>query len=138
MISADRNNMVTNEDREKPFECKRTKVFQPSTTTSRIAAQSGWFTLHMYDSKNNKFYKFEENPMYKGRLTKLKISSEAFYKLRLQLSRMGVNASTMLPELDGLGSHLKFVYFKEDDEKGKELFDHYVILEKRRPTDDVD
>lgn len=48
-----------------PFNIRSTKVFQPKHITSRITAQSGWFTVHKYMESKSKFIKMETNTTYK-------------------------------------------------------------------------
>ena len=102
-----------------PFKIAKTYVFKPKHLTRRITAQSGCFTAHAYVSgKGTKksFISLNHNSRYKERLFKLTIQPEYFGDLRLDLDRLGVNAATMFPDLDGLCSDIQWQHSILSDE----------------------
>ena len=84
-----------------PFALKSTKVFRPNIVSPRMAAQSGWFTLHRYLDKKQKFISLERNAAYNGSLGKLKIHLNPLKTMNF-LNRLGVNSVYLFPDLDGL------------------------------------
>jgi hypothetical protein len=123
------SDMVSDEDRTYPFKINRTKVFQPSSLANRIAAQSGWFTIHMYNGSKKLFYDFKTIESYKERVQKISINPTSFSSIRKALSRVGINAFTMMPDLDGLCSFLTWQYSKYSDDP-LSLFDLASLLEQ--------
>lgn len=96
-----------------PFTLKSTKVFCPNHISQRITAQSGWFTCHKLMSTNT-FLRFETLAKYKQKLIKIKIPKKLFPEIRLKLNSMGVNSSTVYPDLAGLAAHLNWKHLGKD------------------------
>lgn len=95
------SHFITEQDSDL-FNIKGTRVFQPKHITTRITAQSGWFTIHKYMGSDNKFVKMETNKTYKKYLEKLIIPAEKFSELRGALDKCGINHSTIFPGIDGI------------------------------------
>lgn len=110
--------LVTNPDKESPFDCTRTKVFLPRHITVRIRAQSGAFTVHKYLPNREEFVAFEHNIHYNTRLIKVVIPAECFRSLRFDLDRYGVNEFSLFPDIDGLCRHQTWLNSRLDDELG--------------------
>lgn len=91
-----------------PFECNRTKVYQPNHITQRIVAQSGWFTVHKYFKDEKVFIPLDNNKLYKKKRIKLTIPTRLFSELRYRLNQCGINSATMFPDLDGLCQHIEW------------------------------
>ena len=73
-------NFVTSKDRN-PFDCGKTKIFQPTHITKRIMSQSSWFTVHRYIKKeeNPIFIPLQNNKVHSGCLRKIRIPSSCFH-----------------------------------------------------------
>ena len=89
------------------FKLKSTYIFQPFHIDRRIAAQSGWFSVHKYAESSGKFVPLDRNKQYKSRLKKYKIPLDAFDKIRKELRLMGVTQATMFPDLSGLCAEIR-------------------------------
>jgi len=89
------------------FNLTRTYVFQPFHIDRRIAAQSGWFSVHRYTERKQKFIALDQNILYKGRLSKFHVPRASFKKIRRELRLMGVTQATMFPDLSGLCSDIE-------------------------------
>jgi hypothetical protein len=89
-------------EHETPFELARTYIFQPSHIDKRISAQSGWFSIHKYIEKNNKYVPLEKNRGYSQKLGKYLIPYENFPTIREELKRMGFNSFSMYQDLNTL------------------------------------
>jgi len=103
-----------------PFSIKITKVFRPKVISPRISAQAGVFTAHYINSAGS-VVRFETHKKYAESLVKIIVPRQAFPETRQQLHMMGVNASTVFPDLDGLCRHLEWRYSYADDEKKKKV-----------------
>ena len=99
-----------------PFSGSRTRVFRPKHIARRIAAQSGWFTVHKYIEKRKGFVPLEQQGQYKNELTKIIVPPEHFSDIRYQLDRCGFNAASMLTDLGGLGRHIEWQNSLLEDE----------------------
>ncbi len=94
---------IINESDFTPFNIdKEIRIIQPTTTTSRIANQLGYFTVH----KNPKEEMTKEN--YNGFLEKYIIKAELKEELIFMLNQFGVNYLSIYPDLEGLSKHLKW------------------------------
>ncbi|MGF1479698.1 MAG: FRG domain-containing protein [Cyanophyceae cyanobacterium] len=101
---------------EDPFQVTQTRLFKPRIVTQRISSQMGWFTIHHFSRDLQKFIALEEDATYKPLLTKLMIPSEKFARIRFELDRVGVNAATIFPDLDGLCANIEWSYSTLADE----------------------
>ncbi len=99
-----------------PLSNKITKVFRSSVVSKRISAQAGVFTVHKINKKSGKIIRFETNKIYKDKLTKVIIPHENFSAIRQQLHVLGINSSTVFPDIDGLCKHIEWRYSKYSDE----------------------
>ena len=81
----------------------------------RISAQSGVFTVHRI-SDEGKVVQFESNATFREKLIKINIPAESFASIRKSLKMMGVNHSTIFPDIDGLCKHLERRFSKLNDE----------------------
>lgn len=104
---ADSNNSLIN-----PFKLKNTQVYVPNHMTERIASQSGWFTIHKYIEDDNKFVSLNTNNIYRKRIFKIIIPNKLREEILVKLDRLGVNAFSIYPDLDGLSEFLTWKYFK--------------------------
>lgn len=102
---------IVDENDKSPFSGQRTKVFSPNHISERIVAQSGWFTCHKLTSAN-KFIAFERNKHYQDCISKLTIPAQLFPEIRVKLNSMGINASTVYPDLEGVSAYLTWKHIK--------------------------
>jgi len=107
---------VTQKETGDVFSRKATKFFCPNHISERITAQSGWFSCHVINS-NNAFFKLESMSKYKNKLKKITIKKNIFPEIRSKLNLMGINGSTVYPDLVGLSKYLKWKHLKIDDNK---------------------
>lgn len=86
-----------------PFFIDRTIIFQPRVNNNRVAAQSGWFTLHRFSVSNKCFVPLEKQSQFENaHLYEFRIPAENKADIIEQLSTLGINARTMYPDLLGL------------------------------------
>lgn len=100
---------------EDPYKCAITKIFRPNHITPKLVAQTGWFTVHRYQSKEKCFIPLEKNKNYILYLRKLRISPDAFGELRVQLNQVGINNAVMFPEMAGLCTHIEWLNLSDDN-----------------------
>lgn len=93
-----------------PFKQAQTRIFQPRLNNPRIVAQQGWFTLHRFSEKSQKFVPLERNPQTTKFLHQYRIPAKRRYELLVALDRHGVSAKTVYPDLGGLCQHLNWKY----------------------------
>lgn len=98
-----------------PLENKATKIFRSRVVSKRISAQAGAFTAHRI-RKEGDIIQLEANATFRDKLTKLIIPPESFSSIRGSLKMMGVNHSTVFPDIDGLCQHLERRFSKLEDE----------------------
>lgn len=99
-----------------PLSNKVTKIFRSRVVSKRISAQSGAFTIHKINSGGKGIVKFENHRQFKDKLIKIEIPACSFAGLRRSLILMGINYSTVFPDIDGLCQHLERRFSKLKDE----------------------
>lgn len=108
-LTAD-NLMTENAYKEDPFSFSTTRVFQPRMNNARIIAQSGWFTLHRFSKKNQKFVPIESIRHTRPHLTELQIPSEYKPEILRSLELHGINQKTLYPDIGGICNYLNWKY----------------------------
>jgi hypothetical protein len=101
-----------------PFAIDQLSRYRPHHITKRIVAQRGLFTLHpdpkqALELLNKGPIKIHRAIVYK----KLK------KKLLFNLSRFGINRSSLFPDLDGLAAHIMWMYSNDDPSEEKHITD---------------
>lgn len=81
------------------YELRRTRVFRPPHITERIVAQDGWFTVHWYIEKENKFVPLEKQRRFKSHMKSAAIPRSAFAPLNSELRRLGLSDHVLFPDL---------------------------------------
>lgn len=120
VLSALVDDFRTNTEEIDPLSNKITKILRSTVVSRRISAQSGVFTVHKIN-ESGKIVKFETHEKFKNKLQKVVIPHEKFPSIRKQLNVLGVNNSTIFPDIDGFCRHLEWRYSKYSDEIDKKL-----------------
>jgi len=107
MLRINRDEIVVPKKNLDPFNQRKTVIFKPNMVSPRLIAQSGWFSVHKYMTTKDKFIPLENNSSYNKMLTKITVSVDNF-EVRRQLSRLGINRTTLFPDLDGLCEYINF------------------------------
>lgn len=90
-------------------------LYQPNTSSNRLANQYGYFTIH----KNPKTSLNDKNK--EGYLEKLIIPANLKLELLQMLNQYGINYLTLFPDLEGLSKHLS--WFAENYDYWDKNFD---------------
>lgn len=86
-----------------PFDVSRTVLFQPRVNNARVAAQSGWFTLHRFSEGDCRFVALENQKWVReDALKEFFIEREYRTTILQHLDALGFNSKTMYPDLTGL------------------------------------
>ncbi len=115
VLNADIKDFRNKNQQGDPLSNKVTKIFRPKVISKRISAQSGAFTVHKINS-SARIVKFETHKEFKNKITKLIVPHDSFPRIRNSLKIMGVNHSTIFPDIDGLCQHLERRFSKLGDE----------------------
>jgi hypothetical protein len=89
-------------EHEEPFDIEGIKFFKPPFINNRIVNQTSIFSIHEINRKINKRESIEENKYFKKSLKKYIIPFKIFNDLKQDLNIIGVNSSTIFPDLGGL------------------------------------
>ncbi len=100
-----RREIVTPTSENSPFKVTRTRIFMPNIVSNRLVSQAGWFTVHVYNKRTDKFIPLDKNKSYKSKLIKVIIEGSKV-DMNKHLDLCGVNSSTMFTDLDGLCKHI--------------------------------
>jgi len=82
-----------------PFGIDKVKRFIPKHWDARVISQGGLFTVHPNPSE----------PWNPKNLEIVKIHYNIRKDIKINLNRLGVNAGTIYPDLDGISKHLKWL-----------------------------
>lgn len=102
-------------DQFDPLSNKITKIFRPRVVSRRISAQAGAFTVHKFNDSGN-VIRLETHKIFSRKLIKVIVPPNNFSQIRHRLNILGVNYSTIFPDIDGLCEHLQWRYSYYDDE----------------------
>ncbi|MDP5239920.1 FRG domain-containing protein [Uliginosibacterium sp. 31-16] len=91
-----------------PFSLKSTMVFQPRLSNKRVQAQHGWFSIHRFSQKHNRFICLENNSEAENTMAEFKIQGRSRVNILWELDKLGVNERTLFPDEDGLCSYLNY------------------------------
>jgi hypothetical protein len=94
-------------DQESIFDMSRTFVFQPFHIDHRIAAQSGWFSVHRYSQGRDEFVPLERHSKFRQYLTSFAVPRQTFDRIRKELRVLGITQATMFPDLAGLCAEIQ-------------------------------
>lgn len=115
-LVANESDIVSSSHDKLPVSQGRTKIFKPTHITPRIAAQAGWFTVHK-NQKDKGFIALDKNKSYKEYLLPLYIPNKLSNQMLQRLDKIGINAFTLFPDLDGLSNYLEWSHFKKNSGK---------------------
>lgn len=101
--------LLRHDKKANPFTYSGTTVFQPRFVDARMSAQSGWFTAHAFSQKAGRFIPLEKNGTYRSNVWRLRIPVGLRLQLLRSLDRLGVNARSLFPGLEGLCRHANFL-----------------------------
>lgn len=82
-----------------PFKVDRVARVIPSHLTPRITVQVGLFTIHPEPAE----------PFESPAVRKLIIPNDKRRSIKRELSRLGINASSLFPDLDGIARHVDWL-----------------------------
>jgi len=85
-----------------PLEVEGSFSFLPPHATSRVAVQSGVFTVHGSPSSD-----WDDSEAI---ILKLELNREATFTATRRLLRFGIHRYTLFPDLDGLSDYLRYRY----------------------------
>jgi len=91
-----------------PLTQHKTIAFKPNHVTQRITAQNGWFTTHRFLEDKKKFVPLENNASYVEKLEKLVFENHLRDDTLDNLDKLGVNAYSVFPDLNGLTEYLNW------------------------------
>jgi len=82
-----------------PFKVAKVARVIPSHVSTRIAVQSGLFTVHPQPSE----------PFASASITKLVVEGEKRRDIKRSLSKLGVDGGTLFPDIDGIARHIEWL-----------------------------
>lgn len=113
VLTVQEENLKSPSPRQDIFALRRTYVFQPYHIDRRMAAQSGWFSVHRYSEGSGRFVPLDRNSQYKESLEKYLIPRPTIPSIRRELRLMGVTHATMFPDLSGLCASIQAEFLEE-------------------------
>lgn len=117
VLGYQQGDLISDKERRNPLTVQRTAVFKPRHVSRRIAAQDGWFTVHLaHEGKDDRFVSLESNQAFKDRLRYVTIPVDSFGRMRLELRTAGLTGAALFPDLDGIASLVTGMYLYPEDE----------------------
>lgn len=99
--------------KQSPFERKKIAMFRPSAVSPRIPRQSGIFSVHC-----PKQWVIEDEI---ETLIRYKVPSKNKGEIMRELDFLGVNYTSLFPDLDGLSKHLNWIAADRDQHRITEI-----------------
>ena len=96
-----------------PFNIKKTYVLKPNINNSRIRAQSGWFTVHAFSEKDQRFVDLHKNKSMASRVLMKGVRHKDKPNILRTLDKLGVNQETVFPGPEGTASYVNWLH--QDD-----------------------
>jgi FRG domain len=93
-----------------PLKIKKTYVVKPNINTSRIRAQSGWFTVHRFSKKEKQFVDLHQNTSVKGKILMKGIPQNKKLDILKTLDKLGVNEESVYPGPEGTAKHINWLH----------------------------
>jgi len=98
--------IISAEDRKKssPFAINKTRIFQPSWHSNRVAMQAGWHTVHHIYSKKGKdgFRPLQDMEFHDVRTVEISIDPTRASHVRAELAEMGIKHGTIYGDLQSV------------------------------------
>lgn len=109
VYALDNSDMLVNDPYEAdPFASTSTKVFQPRLNNPRVLAQHGWFTLHSFSPRNDRWVRLETHEIASKQLSEFVIPAGLRSDLLESLERHGTSARSIFPDLEGVSRYLNW------------------------------
>lgn len=105
-LDASEKHDALDEHLDRPFEARRTFLFEPPHISPRIPAQSAWFTCHRYIEEKGKYFALENQALFRHSLRKCLIPRDAVSDIKRELRALGMNKAAIFPDLEGVAGHL--------------------------------
>ncbi|MDW9233011.1 FRG domain protein (plasmid) [Burkholderia cepacia] len=119
MLAGDEADLIGDTDRRAPLKITDTKLLKPRHVSSRIAAQDGWFSVHLGTDEGDLgmgYVALDGNAKFRDRLRYIRIPGDAFGTIRGQLQRAGINRGVLFPDLDGVAGRITDDILCPDDQ----------------------
>lgn len=110
MFEPDNGSLLDRNKDKSPFTTSSTKVLKPNLNNTRIVAQSGWFTSHMFASKPSKFVALEKHKRHGSLITQFEIPGKLKANVLMMLDKLGVNNRSLFPDIQGICTHLNWKF----------------------------
>lgn len=104
------NDKIIDDLKNSPLENDGTKIIKPNFNNKRIISQSGWFTIHSYSEKINKFIPLDKEKGFEKNLLALKISRKYNNNILSNLDTLGINAEFIFQDNTGSCSYINWKY----------------------------
>lgn len=96
-----------------PFSLIMTKVFRPTLSNQRLAAQSGWFTIHPCMGGEVGYKALDEDPIHFLSIYHIEIPCSQKVSVIKSLDKMGINSRALFPDIDGLTKYINWMHSNE-------------------------
>jgi len=90
---------------EGPWDQEGINLFRPRRLVRRIGSQLGSFTIH-----NPTTLDLREDVSYARELVQIEVEADGKQRIRMELADMGVDRSTLFPDLDGLAGYINWLW----------------------------
>jgi hypothetical protein len=108
LLGLAKGDLLNKAEHKSPFSTPRTLVYRPALRNPRIAAQSGWFTLHSFSRGSSSFVPLEKNKYHKEGLVRIDIEARHRALILEDLDQYGINHLALFPDLSGVCNHINW------------------------------
>ena len=108
VFASKKENLIKNTFKSSPFDDGKTRILRAPQNNERIIAQSGWFTVHRYSKKREKFIGLDSNIDYRNNITQLRIKGDK-RNIMMALDKFGVSYKSMYPDFEGICKYINWI-----------------------------
>lgn len=100
--------MLNREKTTAPSDLFATRILKTRLEDSRVAAQSGWFTVHAPSKKYREFRSLEKETSLSQHIAKVNIKISRIESIMIELDILGINHGTIFPDMEGVCKYLNW------------------------------
>ncbi len=101
-------NILKHKDKRTPWNTQSTMVLKPKQNNSRLVAQSGWFTAHIFSKTAKKFVNLSSHINHGNNVYRISIPASQKLDILKKLDAFWINHYSLFPDLEWLSRQINW------------------------------